>query len=287
MLVPDAAEAAVAGTKIALPREHWYTRRPSLEGLAPERVEPWAAVVAWGHRVVREHWSKETELGERLFARLQSASVRGAGTSAAQQFQELDRARPPVPQRCSNCTLRPGLAPCLSCVGTGFLSRSYEDGTDTMTPCGCDSGFATCTVCDGSTKTVLASVRYVIDTPSQERRLFVPEPAKLPPHTLSFALTSPGLLNDAHRMNPAPAARAYAYRDAAPEGVAPFHGFPFGGAAASALRWADAFGSGAHAVQLDFWAVPFFLLHFTLKNSVVRLVAWRTTQGSHEARLAE
>jgi len=133
----------------------------------------------------------------------------------------------------------------------------------------------------------LASVRYVVETPSREVFVAAPKETGVNPSALSFALTSPHFLDDTYAFDPNPAALHSAYRGPGTATVPPFQGFQFGDAAASALQWATGAGAGAPAVRHVFRAVPFFLLQFTVNKSPLKILVWLNPLGSHEAALAD
>lgn len=140
----------------------------TLEQSAGERLtligqRPRAAVLFLVRGGLQEAWSRQEELAAELYEKLDAVSARQAGERVPANFRELDRDQPIEWIQCTNCRIKPGFGPCPRCSGVGVLLERHANSDNSyVTDCpDCEDGFAVCTVCGGTQRTVRATVRYV------------------------------------------------------------------------------------------------------------------------------
>jgi len=250
------------------PPEHGPLRlpTPALAG-NPHEVFGVAAFVLQVDGVRREAWSGETELAVPLFESYPRGDAPQPEILALSRSHKLiDSTAPTETRRCSNCVIRPGFAPCTMCAGNGSGS-----GTDVFARCFACSGegFLRCSACDGSTRVVACSIRYINDEPVRIRRVLMPavHPSIRP--FIEAAIHANATWPDVQAFDPTPSLVASAYRGAsAVRAVDEFHGFFFGDALTSCVAARDEATTGLARFEARTYAIP---------------VLWTVTSDHHTA----
>jgi hypothetical protein len=226
------------------------------DAFRPKSVFGVAALVLHVDGVRRTAWSDDTELSERLFATYPrgAAPPAEAPDSKRGTYKTLDDAAPTRVQRCSACVVKPGYSPCTVCLGTGAGSSS-----DMISRCpACDGGYIRCSTCDGTTRVVACSIRYVNDELVRARRAVVPAAmhGSIRPF-LEARIPADGPWSKEHAFDPEPSLVGSAYRGAASVRAADeFHGFFFGDALASCLAARADLTTGLARFETATFAVP-------------------------------
>jgi hypothetical protein len=214
-----------------------------------------AAIVLQVDGVRREAWSDETELAVSLFESFPRGQVPPPEIDQKTHSHKIiDDAAPSETRRCSTCVIKAGLSPCAVCVGTGAGSGNEQE--DRCFACK-GEGFVRCSGCDGSTRVVACSVRYVNDQPVRIRRLFMPavDPSIRP--FIEAKIDADATWPADHAFDPEPGLVASAYRGAAAvRSAEDFHGFFFGDAVARCLAGRDEATTGLARFAARSFAVP-------------------------------
>lgn len=242
-------------------------RAISGESFKPHDVFGVAALVLHVDGIRREAWSDETELSERLFASYPRGAVPApeAPTSQRGTYKTIDDAAPTRAQRCSTCIIKPGFSPCTLCMGTGSGS-----GPDPYARCiACDRGFVRCTACEGTTRVVACTIRYVNDQLFRVRRAIVPAMHASIRSYVEARIPIEASWPVDHAFDPEPSLVGSAYRGASTVKAAEdFHGFFFGDAIAACLAARAELTTGLARFDTSCFAVP---------------ILWTVTGDRHEA----
>ncbi|HEY1955702.1 MAG TPA: hypothetical protein VGH28_08815 [Polyangiaceae bacterium] len=247
------------------------------ESFRPTDVFGVAALVLHVDGIRREAWSDATELSERLFASYPRGDVpppvawSGAGapmdapTSQRGTYKTIDDAAPTRTTRCSTCIIQPGMSPCTLCMGTGAGSDP-----DPHSRCiACARGFVRCTTCEGTTRVVACSIRYVNDRLLRVRRAILPamHPSIRP--FVEARIPLEARWPDEHAFDPEPSLVGSAYRGASTVKAAEeFHGFFFGDAIATCLAARAELTTGLARFETATFALP---------------ILWAVTGARHDA----
>lgn len=225
---------------------------------SPTRVFGIAPIVMQVDGMRREAWTDPVELSPRLFDAYPKGIVpppdiaRGLVETTYRVLDDDVLARR---TRCMNCVLRPGLGPCPTCIGTGAATSAGEDLVSRCLSCG-GSGFAQCTMCEGTTQVVACAVRYVTDRPVRLRRTFVPQVGVVRGF-LEAELDADSPWPQALAFDPQPAFVSSAYRGASSaRSEDDFHGFFFGDAIAACLGARNELTTGLARFDVRTYAVP-------------------------------
>lgn len=249
---------------------------PSVEATAQERL---ATVIVSVRGGFQEAWSRRDEMGISSYEALAAVTPPPRRGGAPIGYRQIDGDYPVERITCTHCRIRPGFGPCPRCTGVGVLvvQQPGSDNSSVVDCPDCEDGFSTCTVCGGSTKSVVATVRYVNVKPFEVnhvipcvcRDAFVrayPDTAE-PPEGLAYDLES--------------ASGQSAYRGAVASAEREFHGYVFG----DSVRLARAF---VHRVRsapgflidtMRTYAFPFVLATFVSEAGTHRVVFFVDTKG--------
>ena len=240
------------------------------DAFAPSDTFGVAALVLSVDGIRREAWTHRAELAERLFETYPrgtppAAELTEISGPLSRNFKTIDDTEPTRIERCSTCIVRPGFAPCPLCLGTGA-----GFGADAYAQCvACNGGFIRCTACEGTTRVVACTIRYVNDVYVRVRRAIVPNVhASIRPF-LEARIAADATWSSEHAFDPEPSMVASAYRGAsavrAPE---EFHGFFFGDALAQCLAARAEVTTGLARFESSTVAVP---------------ILWTATGEKHDA----
>jgi len=225
------------------------------DSFRPTEVFGVAALVLHVDGIRRTGWSDEAELSERLFESYPRGDVPAPEepTSRRGTYKTIDDAAPTRVQRCSACVVRPGFSPCTLCMGTGAGASS-----DLASRCmACDGGFISCTTCEGTTRVVACSIRYVNDELVRVRRALVPAMHASVRSFVEARIPVEASWPSEQAFDPEPSLVGSAYRGAAAARAAEdFHGFFFGDAAAQCLAARDELTTGLSRFETKTFAVP-------------------------------
>ncbi len=242
---------------------------PSVEATAQERL---ATVIVSVRGGFQEAWSRRDEMGMPSYEALAATSPPPRKGRAAIGYRQIDEGYPVERITCTHCRIRPGLGPCPRCTGVGVLvvQQPGSDNSSVVDCPDCEDGFATCTVCGGSTQSVLATVRYVNVKPFETNHVIpcacrgaivgvFPE-ATDPPEALAYDLDSPGGQS--------------AYRGAVASAEREFHGYLLGDTVKQARAFVHRVRSapGFLIDSLRTYAFPFVLATFESKAGSHRAV---------------
>ncbi len=237
---------------------------------APSDIFGVAALVLCVDGIRREAWTDQAELAERLFKTYPRGTPPPAELSEisgplSRNFKTIDDTEPTRITRCSTCIVRPGFAPCPLCLGSGAGS-----GTDAYAKCvACTDGFIPCTACEGTTRVVACTIRYVNDINLRVRRAILPTMHASIRSFLEARIPTDAAWPKEHAFDPEPSMVASAYRGAsavrAPE---EFHGFFFGDAIAHTLAARAELTTGLARFESSTFAVP---------------ILWTVTGHKHDA----
>ena len=237
------------------------------DAFRPTDVFGVAALVLHVDGIRREAWSAETELSERLFALYPRGDVPQpeAPSSRRGTYKTIDDAAPTRTQRCSTCIVKPGFSPCSLCLGTGAGSSP-----DAFSRCiACDGGFVRCETCEGTTRVIACTIRYVNDTLVSARRAIVPAMHRSIRSFVERAIPAESAWSEEHAFDPEPSLVGSAYRGASAVRAADeFHGFFFGDAASACLAARGELTTGLSRFEAKSFAVP---------------ILWTVTGERHEA----
>jgi hypothetical protein len=235
------------------------------ESFAPSETYGVAALVLQVDGVRREAWSDETELSEALFESYPRGQVPTPELEET-SHKIIDDAGKIETRRCSTCVIKPGFAPCAVCVGTG--SGSGKDAGDRCFACE-GEGFVKCSICDGTTRVVACTIRYVNDKPIHVRRVLMPAlDASIRPY-IEAKIIADATWPDDRAFDPEPSLVASAYRGASTvRSTADFHGFAFGDAIALCLQARSDATTGLARFVVRTYAVP---------------ILWALTRHHHSA----
>ena len=236
------------------------------DSFRPSDVFGVAAFVLHVDGIRRTAWSDETELSERLFERYPRGNVPSpeAPDSKRGTYKTIDDAAPTRVGRCSACIVKPGFSPCTVCLGTA------GPGSDMGARCGaCEDGYIRCSTCEGTTRVVACSIRYVNDELVRVRRaLLPPMHASIRPFVESLIPVEAAWPAE-YAFDPEPSLVGSAYRGAAAVRSADeFHGFFFGDAAAHCLAARAELTTGLARFEAATFAVP---------------ILWTVTGEHHDA----
>jgi hypothetical protein len=220
-----------------------------------------AALVLQVDGVRREAWSGEAELAVPLFEKYPPEPIPAPEIGApGRSHKRIDDAVKTETRRCSTCVIRAGFQPCTVCVGTG------AGGSDPTFPhcIACSGeGFVKCSACEGTTRVVACSIRYVNDAPVRIRRALVPPVDSSVRSFIEARIRPDATWSNEHAFDPEPVIVASAYRGAesvrAPED---FRGFYFGEALASCIAARSEATTGLARFVARVYAVPIlWVLH--------------------------
>ncbi len=237
------------------------------DAFSPEETFATAALVLQVDGVRREAWSANTELAVALFESYPRGAAPQPDIMAPSRSHKLiDDAAGTETRRCSNCAIRPGMAPCAVCAGNG--SGSSSDVESRCYACN-GEGFLRCGACDGTTRVVGCSIRYINDEPVRIRRVLVPQIHASIRSFVEARLHAEASWPDAQAIDPEPSLVASAYRGAsAVRASEEFHGFYFGDALAACLVAREEATTGLARFNVRTYAVP---------------VLWTITRERHAA----
>lgn len=245
-------------------------QQSDLELVDEQRI---ATVVVSVRGGFQESWSRREELSTALYDKLSAIAPHSRRERVPVNYREIDRREPVRTVTCTNCRIRPGFGPCPRCSGVGVLlvQRPGSDSTDVQDCPECEDGFATCTVCGGSTECVEATVRYVNFKPFDANHVVTatlrealaqayPEGTDLPSE-LAFDVA--GTTQSAYRGEQGSTARD-------------FHGYPFGDAVQQARAFVRRVEAAPNFVihELRTFALPFVLATFTSSSRSYRAVLY-------------
>lgn len=237
------------------------------ESFRPSDVFGVAALLLRIDGIRRKAWSDEAELSERLFALYPRGDVPPPEEPSSRRgtYKTIDDAAETRVRRCSECIIKPGFSACSLCLGTGAGSNP-----DSFSRCvACDGGFVRCTTCEGTTRVVACSIRYVNDELVRVSRALLPP---MHPSIRSFveaALPLDAAWTEEHAFDPEPSFVASAYRGASTVRAAEeFHGFFFGDAANACLAARAELTTGLARFETKTFAIP---------------ILWTVTGDRHEA----
>jgi len=228
----------------------------------------------------QEAWSRREELSTDLYEKLDAVDAPARGTRVPFNFRELDRAQPVQRSTCSNCRIRPGFGPCPRCSGVGVLlvQRPGSDNSTVQDCPACDDGFATCTVCGGSTESLQATVRYVNYKPFDTNHIVsaayrdalqgaFPAPS-VPPDELAYDVEGSG------GQSPYRGQQVSMDRD--------FHGHRFDDALKQARAFVQRVQSAPNFIlhELQTYALPFVLATFDSPSRTHRSVLYIGADGT-------
>jgi hypothetical protein len=249
----------------------------AIESIEQQRL---ATVVVTVRGGLQEAWSRREEMGTSSYEALATA-VPPVGTGQATlSYRQVDGNQPVERIRCTHCQIRPGFGPCPRCTGVGVLivQQPGGDNSNVIDCPACEDGFATCTVCDGSQQSVVATLRYVTIKPFATNHVIpctcrdallqvYPETVD-PPASLVYDVESPGG-QSAYRGNVASAEREY-------------HGYAFG----DTVKQARAFVRRVQAAPsflidtLRAYAFPYILASFAGRSQTHRVVFFVDADGN-------
>ena len=225
------------------------------ESFRPSDVFGVAALVLHVDGVRREAWSHATELSERLFASYPRGDVPppDAPDSVRGKYKTIDDAAATRTQRCSTCVINPGFSPCNVCLGTGAGSSP-----DAFSKCiACQGGYVRCETCEGTTRVVACTIRYVNDSLVRIRRPILPALHGSIHPFIERDLAGDDAWPEEHAFDPEPSLVGSAYRGAAAVKAAEdFHGFFFGGVIATCLAARAELTTGLARFATSTFAVP-------------------------------
>jgi hypothetical protein len=225
-----------------------------------------AAIILRLDGIRREAWSDETELGEALFASYPRGAIAAPELGLARSFKTIDDAAGTKTQRCSMCVIRPGFAPCNVCLGSG--AGATTEISDRCVGCN-GEGYLRCSACDGSTRVVACSIRYVNDEVLRVRRALVPAVHGSIRPFLEARIPIDQDWPSSQAFDPEPSLVASAYRGAAAvAAVEDFHGYFFGDALGACLRARSELTTGLARFEMRTFAIP---------------VLWTVTREKHDA----
>jgi hypothetical protein len=255
---------------------------PSVEATAQERL---ATVIVTVRGGFQEAWSRRDEMGIASYEALAAVTPPSRKGRAPLSYRKIDGDYPVERITCTHCRIRPGLGPCPRCTGVGVLlvQQPGSDNSNVVDCPDCEDGFATCTVCGGSTKSVVATVRYVNVKPFETnhvipcvcRDAFVrayPDTVE-PPEGLAYDLESPSGQS--------------AYRGATASAEREFHGYVFGDSVKQARAFVHRVRSapGFLIDTLRTYAFPFVLATFVSKTGTHRAVFFVNAAGDPTSSL--
>jgi hypothetical protein len=233
----------------------------------PKEIFGVAALVLQVDGIRREAWSDATELSVKLFESYPRGQVPPPDVlSATASHKIIDDAEKTETRRCSTCVIRPGFSPCAVCVGTG--AGPGEQAFDRCYACS-GEGFLPCSACDGTTRVVACTIRYVNDAPIRVRRTHVPaiHPSIHP--FVEAKIHCDAVWPEDHAFDPEPSLVASAYRGASTiRNVDAIEGFFFGDALGWCLAAREEVTTG--------------LVRFTAKTFAVPIL-WTVTGNHHTA----
>ncbi len=243
--------------------------------------ERWAGIIVAAQGANEQGWSRREELSSELYEKLAASHGPPISEALAASFRELDTSQPVQPTTCTNCRIRPGFGPCPRCSGVGvLLVQSPTGNTSSVDDCPeCEDGFATCTVCGGSTRTISATVRYVNRTPLAAQHLVLPNAVADLAGTLRGAFSAPGEIPAELAIELEADESATAYRGAQPGAMTDFRGYSLGDAARRALGFARRVRVAPNFLLRDLrtFAMPFITAAFSTSGSPVRIVMFVDT----------
>lgn len=244
----------------------------------------WAGVVVAVDGASQEAWSRREELSESLYQKLAATRPPDPAETLSASFRELDTSQPVRAETCTNCRIRPGFGPCPRCSGVGVLLVRHPNGdTSTVEDCPeCEDGFSTCTVCGGSTKAVVATVRYVDRKPLRSYHLaLAPEFAYLK-EVIGWGYPDPFEMPEELAVDLERDATTSAYRGAQPGMLSEFRGFRLGDAAQRAWAFVRRVKAAPNFVvrSMRTFVLPFVVASFESSGEPVRIVLFATHDGS-------
>lgn len=287
-VLPELEAAHAAASALTLERDRWWSRAPRLGEHTPTEVLALAAVVLVGNALRRQTWQSEDEMSERTYARLvKSDASRTVQTPdevlRAGSFQMLGAGTDAVPVRCSQCAVRPGLVLCSKCHGSGQLQVQVNGNSHWMA-CSCHAGFVSCTHCEGTTRAVRVTVRYVTDTLVPIEEWIVPAAASTARSAL-HELGAPSTRSE-YRCELGPAALESAYRGTSGMVAPRFFDFDLADAAERARDRLAHWRGAMHRLDVHSIAVPFFLLRYRIGAKPYGVVVRRGADGGYLATSA-
>lgn len=237
-----------------------------------------AAIIIAVRGGFQEAWSRREEMSTDLYKKLDAVDAPARGVRVPFNFREIDRAQPIERSICSNCRIRPGFGPCPRCSGVGVLliQQTGSEASLVQDCPACDDGFATCTVCGGSTASVQATIRYVNFKPFDTNHIVdaahrdalqaaFPTPS-FPPDELAYDVEGGGA-QSAYR------GQVSLDRD--------YHGYPFGDAVKQARAFVQRVQAAPNFVVHDLrtYALPFVLATFASASQTFRAALFIGADG--------
>jgi len=228
-------------------------------------IQPVATIVLAVRGGIQQAWTRQEEMGEATYQALLAETPPPKTNDRAADYRQIDNEVPVQRITCTHCRIRPGFGLCPRCQGVGVL-LSDRPGTESVLDCpDCEDGFATCTVCGGSTQSRVVTVRYVTIKPLRINHVIpchgqealkeaYPDKVDLPSF-LAYDLES-----------------SSAYRGTSADVGKDYFGFSFEDTIVRAKAFIDRLHSAPSFLvdSLQSFAMPYLLVHLVTRSQIRR-----------------